>query len=285
MDYEHPEALVDCDWLQEHLRDDGIIIIDASFHLAAAKRDARAEFNAAHIPGARFFDVDEISDTSVDLPHMLPKPETFARMIGAMGIGNNHHVIAYDSNGGGMAAMRAWWMFRIFGHDKVSVLNGGLVKWTAEERKVNDRKASITPSVYFTNFAPSLVRSFGQMKKNVDTKAEQVVDVRAAGRYAGTDPEPRQNMRSGHIPGAINLPYASLFDDQQHMVLRPAENIESLINNAGIDTSRPIIASCGSGVTACALVFALYLLGKDDGAVYDGSWTEWGGRSDTPIET
>jgi thiosulfate/3-mercaptopyruvate sulfurtransferase len=286
MDYTNPDILVESGWLAERLGNEQVHIIDASFHLAAAKRDPIAEFQERHIPGARFFDVDRISDPNVDLPHMMPSPEIFADNVGKLGIRNDHHVVAYDASGGGMAAMRAWWMFRVFGHAKVSVLNGGLVKWLAEDRCCESGLADFEAAAYIpAGFNAALVRSIDQIRANIDHGGDQVVDVRAKGRFAGTEPEPRPGMRSGHIPGALNLPFGQLIDQEAHMVMRGPEELADIIDAAGIDRTRPIAASCGSGVTACVLAFALALIGKDDGAVYDGSWTEWGGRTDTPIET
>lgn len=286
MEYTNPDILVESDWLAERLGNEQVRIIDASFHLAAAKRDPIAEFQERHIPGARFFDVDKISDAGVDLPHMMPSPEVFADMVGKLGISNEHHIIAYDANGGGMAAMRAWWMFRVFGHAKVSVLNGGLVKWLAENRACENGSADTGAAVYTpAGFNAALVRSIDQIRANIDSAGDQVIDVRAKGRFEGTDPEPRPGMRSGHIPGALNLPFGQLMDKDAHMAMRGADELANIIDAAGIDRTRPIAASCGSGVTACVLAFALALIGKEDAAVYDGSWTEWGGRADTPIET
>jgi thiosulfate/3-mercaptopyruvate sulfurtransferase len=286
MTYANPEILVDSGWLAERLGDSRVRVIDASFHLAAANRDPVTEFLDQHIPGARFFDVDHISDPDGNLPHMLSSPERFAECVGALGIGNHDHVIAYDANGGGMAAMRAWWMFRVFGHEKVSVLNGGLIKWLAEDRNCESGPADAQAAPYAAaSLNAGLVRSIEQVRANIKNGGDQIVDVRAKGRFNGTEPEPRPGMRSGHIPGSLNLPFGGLLDGERNMVMRPAGELEAIIDAAGIDRARPIAASCGSGVTACVLAFALYLIGTEDAAVYDGSWTEWGGRPDTPIET
>lgn len=285
MTYANPDALVDTDWLADCLGDPSVAIIDASFHLPAANRDGEAEYGKSHIPGAVYFDINDIADTDTELPHMLPAPEIFGTKVGALGINNDTHVICYDANGGAMAAMRAWWMFRIFGHEKVSLLNGGLLKWRAEDRPVTSDKTTVTPHSYAASFDPALVRSREQVIDNIEGKQDLIVDVRSAGRYNATEPEPREGMRGGHIPGSLNLPFPDLLNADDNNTIRPADQLAAIIAGAGIAREKPIVASCGSGVTAAVLAFSLYLLGDDKSAVYDGSWTEWGGRDDTPIET
>lgn len=284
MSYVRPEALVTTDWLAGRLDDSNIAIIDASWHMPATGRDAMAEFRERHIPGAAYFDIDKIADTSVKLPHMAPGEDVFARSVGALGITNQQHVICYDSNGGAGAAMRAWWLFRLFGHTRVSVLAGGFGKWIAENRPVASGDASIHRASFAARFEPRLVRGIDDVRTNVGAAREQLVDVRSPGRFNGTEPEPRAGLRGGHIPGSINLPFPLLLDSKNHNVPRSSDEIAKTLKAAGIVTDRPIIASCGSGVTACVLAFSLYLIGED-AAVYDGSWTEWGGRTDTPVET
>ncbi len=284
MEYTHPEALVSTDWLAENLGSSDIAIIDASFHLPAAQRDSAAEFTACHIPGAVFFDIDEIADSESDLPHMLPSPEKFASCMRNLGIGSNQHVICYDTNGGPMAAMRAWWTFRVFGHDRVSVLSGGLPKWQAEGHLTQTGAPQITEKTFYTKHDFALVKNIDQILASVGSKELQVVDARSAGRFNGTDPEPRAGMRSGHIPGSINLPFQKLVDMDNFLVMRSADEIAAVIAEAGIDPENPLASSCGSGVTAAPLVLALFLLGHTRAAIYDGSWTEWGGRDDTPID-
>ena len=284
MPYVRPEALVTTDWLAGRLDDPNIAIVDASWHMPATARDGMAEFRERHIQGAVYFDIDKIADTGVKLPHMAPSEEVFARAVGALGISNQQHVVCYDSNAGAGAAMRAWWLFRLFGHARVSVLAGGLGKWIAEGRPVTGGDADVRRAVFVARFEPRLVRGIDDVRTNIGAAREQLVDVRSAGRFNATEPEPRAGLRGGHIPGSINLPFPLLLDPKNHNVPRPAEEIAKAIKAAGIDTDRPIVASCGSGVTACVLAFALHLIGED-AAVYDGSWTEWGGRSDTPVET
>ena len=284
MSYVRAEALVTTDWLAGRLNDPNIAIVDASWHMPATGRDPAAEFRAKHIPGARFFDIDKIADTSVKLPHMIPSEDVFARSIGGLGIANEQHVVAYDTNGGAGAAMRAWWMFRLFGHRRVSVLAGGFAKWTAETRPTESGEPVVRRTAFVAHLDPQLVRSIEDIRMNMGNGREQLVDVRSAGRFNGTEAEPRAGLRGGHIPGSISLPYPQLLDPANHMVPRSAKEIIAAIDKAGIDRERPIVASCGSGVTACVLAFALHLIGEN-AAVYDGSWTEWGGRTDTPVET
>ncbi len=284
MDYVHPEALVTTDWLADNLGASDISIIDASFHLPAAQRNPQAEFGATHIPGAVFFDINDIADDDTDLPHMLPSPEKFSSRMRKLGIGSEQHIICYDTNGGPMAAMRAWWTFRIFGHDRVSVLSGGLPKWQNEDRPTESGETLVTEKHFFAKFDPTLVRSLDQMLRKIDSGADQAVDARSTGRYNGTEPEPRAGIRSGHIPGAISLPFQKLVDTENFLVMRSADELKAAIEEAGIDPEKPLVSSCGSGVTAAPLVLALYLLGHTRAAIYDGSWTEWGGRDDTPID-
>ncbi len=285
MDYANAHALVDTGWLAEHLGSPGCRVIDATYFLPGAKRDAKAEFAAEHIPGAVFFDIDDICDSGSDLPHMLPDAETFSAKVGALGIADTDKVVVYDTNGGGMAAARVWWTFRVFGHDDVCLLNGGMKTWLAEGRPVTDEAPSPQPAAYAAVKNDVLVRDIEQMLANVKSGNEQVIDARAKERFEGTAPEPREGARSGHIPGSLNLPFVQFFDKDRNFVMRDAEELTQAIAAAGLDLDRPITASCGSGVTASMLAFGLYLIGKKDVAVYDGSWSEWGRRQDTPIET
>jgi thiosulfate/3-mercaptopyruvate sulfurtransferase len=280
--YVHPEALVSTEWLAAHLNDPNVRVVDATYHLPTAKRDPRAEYVAEHIPGAAFFDVDGISDPTTDLPHMIPKPADFAAAVSALGIGNDQHVICYDSYGL-MSAARAWWMFRLFGHDKVSVLDGGLPKWKREGRPVDNKPRVPAKSSFVAQFRPDLVRSKTDVKANIASKAAQVLDARSAGRFAGKDPEPRAGLRGGHIPDSRNLPYNQLVGSDNTVL--PAAELKAKFSAAGIDPNRPVITSCGSGVTACVLFLGLHLIGADKVAVYDGSWSEWGLPGDTPVVT
>ena len=283
MAVEADKWLVETDWLATRLDAPGLVVVDGSMHLPTAKRNARAEYLAAHIPGALFFDIDDISDKSSTLPHMLPPPELFASRMKKMGIGDGMQVIAYDSEGLYSAA-RVWWMFRAMGHEDVCVLNGGLKKWKAEGRPLEDGEPRRRSERHFTaRLNAELVRDVGDVKNAIGSRAAQIVDARAAARFEGSVPEPRAGLRSGHIPGSRNVPFASLLNADG--TLRPAAELRSIFRNAGVDTARPVVASFGSGVTAGVIALALAMLGRPDAAVYDGSWTEWGADASLPIET
>ena len=274
-------AIVSTEWLAEHLGDPDVHVVDATWHMPHLKRDARQEFAEAHIPGAVFFDIDAIADADTDLPHMLPSPEKFAREVGALGIGDGDQVVVYDVRGV-VSAARVWWTFRAFGHEDVAVLDGGLRQWRAEGRPVESGTPSPIGRRLTARLRPALVRDLEAVRANVATRAAQVIDARSRGRFAGTEPEPRAGLRGGHIPGSLNLPYDELY--RADGTLRPEPELRDVFSKAGLDPSRPVITSCGSGVTASVLALALHLLGQRDVAVYDGSWSEWGGRSDTPVE-
>lgn len=277
------DALVTTDWLAENLDNTDIVVLDGTYHLPTAKRDAGAEFAGKHIPGAIRFDIDDICDPDDPLPHMMPTPALFAEKVSALGISNDHRVVVYDVYGLQSAA-RVWWMFRVFGHDNVAVLNGGLPKWEAEGRAVTAEVAARPATDFKAGFRPELVRGIDDIRNTIENGGAQIVDVRSAGRFTAAEPEPRAGMRSGHMPGAVNLPYTDILDPAFREFKSPAVIAEHL-RAAEVNTDGPIITSCGSGVTACAVSLALFLVGKPDAAVYDGSWSEWGGRQDTPIVT
>jgi thiosulfate/3-mercaptopyruvate sulfurtransferase len=283
MPYARPEALISTDWLAAHLSDPHVRVVDSSFKLPGITPTAREDYDKGHISGAVFFDIDDVCEPGTTLPHMIPSPDVFARKLGALGISDDDRVVVYDSAGLSSAG-RAWWMLRMFGHPEVALLDGGLPKWRAEGRPLHTADPTPQPRRFTARFDPSLVRDKQGLIGNLATRREQLVDARAAGRFDGTVPEPRPGMRSGHIPGSRNVPY-ELVTDPRTRQLRSAEELVGLFRDAGVALDRPIVTSCGSGVTACALAFALHLIGHPGAAVYDGSWSEWGLPGDTPIET
>jgi len=276
------EAIVTTEWLAKHLSDPDLRVVDGTWHMPHLKREPRAEFEAAHVPGAVFFDIDATADRTTTLPHMLPTAEQFGAAVGALGIGNGDRVVVYDVRGV-VSAARVWWTFRAFGHDAIAVLDGGLRAWRAEGRPVESGPGRPTPRPFTARRRPELVRDVEAMRANIGTRAAQVLDARSAGRFAGTEPEPRAGLRGGHIPGSLNLPYETLY--RPDGTLKPPDELRAAVTAAGIDLGRPVVTTCGSGVTASVLALALYLIGRHDVAVYDGSWSEWGSRSDTPVET
>ncbi len=284
MDYTNPHALVDTAWLADNLNNPEVCVVDATFFLPTMKRDAGAEFEQCHIPGAVFFDIDAIAEENTDLPHMLPDAATFGREAGRLGIGNTTLVVAYDVHCGSAAASRVWWTFRVFGHQRVAVLDGGLPKWRNEGHPTEKGTPSPDVKRFQTTMNRAMVRSADDLLANIAGHAEQVIDARSAGRFAGADPEPRPAKKAGHIPGSLNQPFNDLIDPEAGVV-RSASEIAATFDHAGVDRTRPIVTTCGSGVTAAFVSFSLYLIGVGNAAVYDGSWAEWGNRHDTPVET
>src|SRR5689334_108087 len=277
------DPLVTTDWLAAHLNDANVRIIDASFKMPGVLPLPKDDYLNAHIPGAVFFDVDAVSDHESPLPHMFPSAEQFGRDVGALGVGNDDTVVIYDA-GGWVAGPRAWWMFLSYGHDKVRILDGGLKKWRAEGRPVEGGEVPARPASFKAAYDARRVRSIGEMIANVSSQAEQVIDARAADRFEGRVAEPRQGLRSGHIPGSRNLPYNQLFDAATG-AMKPLDELRKAFAAAGVDTARPIVTSCGSGVSAAVLTLALYRLGVRGSALYDGSWSEWGVEAGPPVAT
>ena len=277
--------LVSTDWLAAHLSEPNIRVADASWYLPQSGRNARAEFESAHIPGAVFFDIDALSDQTTTLPHMLPDPVAFSSGVRKLGVGDNHFVVFYDG-AGIYSAARALWMMRAMGHAKTAVLDGGFPKWKREGRPVEtagDRPLAIGRRHFTAKPDAKILRDFGSMWRNLETKSEQVVDARSPARFRGEEAEPRPGVRPGHIPGSINVYYAEMLTPEGTM--RPASELKRLFAERGVDIERSIVTSCGSGVTAALVSLALEVAGAKETAVYDGSWSDWGARQDAPLAT
>jgi len=277
------DPLVSTEWLASHMSDANVKLLDATFKLPGILPLPKDDYLAAHIPGAVYFDVDAVSDHANPLPHMFPSAEQFGRDVGALGISNGDTVVIYDA-GGWVAAPRAWWMFLSYGHRDVRILNGGLKKWRAEGRSVQAGEVTAKPAAFKASYDARRVRSIEQMIANVASHAEQVIDARASERFEGRVPEPRPGIRPGHIPGALNLPYNNLFDTATG-TMKPLDELKKAFAGVGVDTAKPIVTSCGSGVSAAVLTLALYRLGVENTALYDGSWSEWGKADGPPIAT
>jgi thiosulfate/3-mercaptopyruvate sulfurtransferase len=275
-------AIVTTEWLAAMLGSPGIQVVDGSWYLPGSGRDAAAEYASGHIPGAVFFDLDATSDPTTPLPHMLPSAERFAERMVALGLNDSDHIVVYDGSGVNLSAPRVWWTFRTFGHERVSVLDGGIGKWRQEGRPLEPGVAVRAPGRFTARLDGKAVRDLASVRANLQRREEQLVDTRSAGRFAGLEPEPRSGLRGGHVPGSLNLPFTDLVRPDGTML--PPPELRRLLSQAGIDLSRPVVATCGSGTSACALVLGLHLVGHESAAVYDGAWAEWGGRADTPVE-
>jgi thiosulfate/3-mercaptopyruvate sulfurtransferase len=275
------KIFVTADWLQERLGQPGLSIVDGSTYLPVHKRDARAEYEAGHIPGALFFDHDDVVDPDSKLPHTLPPPGVFARMVGSMGIAADDTIVVYDGPGL-FSAPRVRWMFRTMGAKNVFLLEGGADRWKAEGRPLTAEPTKVAPNLFEVSFDAGKVAYLTEMRRIVETGERQIADARPAGRFTGADPEPRPGVRGGHMPGAASVPATSLSKDGK---LLPPEALRDIFNQAGVDLDKPVVTSCGSGVTAAVISLALETLGHKDNKLYDGSWSEWGALNDTPVVT
>lgn len=276
-------AVVSTEWLAKELGRPGLRVIDASWYLPGSGRDAAGDYRAGHIPGAVFFDLDASSDPRSPLPHMLPTEAEFAERMASLGLSDPDDIVVYDGSGVNLSAPRVWWMFRVFGHPRVAVLDGGIGKWRHERRVLETGVVTPSPGHFTARLDRRGVRDLAEIHANIYQGAEQLVDVRSAGRFTGEEPEPRPGLRGGHIPGSINLPFTELVNADG--TLLPPDELRRRLLGAGLDLSRPVVATCGSGTSACALVLSLHLLGHTQTAVYDGAWSEWGAREDTPVES
>jgi thiosulfate/3-mercaptopyruvate sulfurtransferase len=274
--------VVSTEWLATRLGTPELRVIDASWYLPGSGRDAAAEYAAGHIPGAIFFDVDAHSDRESPLPHMLPTEAEFAEGMGRLGLNDSDDIVVYDGSGVNLSAPRVWWMFRIFGHSRVAVLDGGFGRWRNEHRPVEQGLVTLPPARFTARLDRAAVRDLASVRANIHEGVEQLVDARSAGRFTGREPEPRPGLRGGHVPGSVNLPFTELV--RPDGTLLPAVELRCRLVGAGIDLSRPVVVTCGSATSACAVVLSLHVIGHTQAAVYDGAWAEWAGRADTPVE-
>ena len=295
MEYTNPDALVSTQWLADHVEDPMVRIVDATWYPVFSGNDGIDAYEVRHIPGAVFWDAEDITDLNTNLPHMTPDDEEFIESMSQLGISNEHRVIVYDAQGGHSVALRAWWMLRLFGHANVALLDGGLQRWIREKRPLSDVNPRFSETTFDITHNNAMVRDVSQMLANLHSKAEQIVDMRAAKQFSGEEPDPyavelahmlkrETEPQRGHIPGARNLQLSALLDPQKDYTVRPADDLIKAFVDAGIDVSRPITAMCGAGSVAAVVPFALHLLGYDIGAIYEGSWSEWANFDGTPAE-
>ena len=285
MDYVNPHALVDTEWLAEHLGDPDLRMVDATWFPPGAGRIADIEYEIRHVPGAVYLDSDALCGTE-PFHHILPDAAKFAEAVGNLGIGNEHRVVVYDANGGWLVAAWAWWLFRVFGHENVALLDGGMLKWMREKRPLGEEPPVPRPCTFVPRPNPALVRDIDHMLGNLDRRREQVVDVRNAERFAGAKPDAYNDdpAKLGHIPGSVNVLYTALMDEKDAHVVGSADRMAGALADAGLDLNRPIVTYCGTGIVAAVVNLALFMLGHADNAIYDRSFAEWGNRADTPVE-
>jgi thiosulfate/3-mercaptopyruvate sulfurtransferase len=283
MTAESLEALVSTEWLADHLSDADVKILDCTWYHESTNLDGRTQYRGRHLPGSVHFDIDHIADKSSSLPHMLPTALDFAKKVGLLGVSSSNRVIVYDRHCGGAAAARAWWMFRVFGHKRVAMLDGGFGKWAKEKLPAEMTPVRPEPQTFTATFAPSLVRDLARMQENLTNKTEQVIDARGPAKFDGTQEDVFPFKRLGHIPGSINLPWGDLIHPETGAFIE-ADTLAVRFAQAGIDLQRPIVSTCASGTLSCVIALGLYLLGHPDAAVYDGAWAEWSQASDTPAE-
>ncbi len=277
-----PKTLVSTDWLQAHLKDPDLRILDASYYLPDMGRDGRAEYEAAHIPGARFFDIDEISDARSEMPHMVPAPEKFMSRMRAMGVGDGHQVVVYDG-AGLFSAARVWWHFRHMGKTDIAVLDGGMPKWVAEGREIEDMPPIMRDRHITVSVQNQMITDATRVALASKLGDHEILDARSPGRFKGEEPEPREGLRSGHIPGSKNVHYRTLLNEDGTM--KAPADLKAVFDAAGADLGKPVITTCGSGVTAAIIALALERIGVDRVALYDGSWAEWGSHEQLGVET
>jgi thiosulfate/3-mercaptopyruvate sulfurtransferase len=281
--FTNPDALVSTEWLAQHLDAPDVRVVDATFFLPNEGRNALEEYEEEHIPGAVFFDIDEIAEPETELPHMLPSTKRFDELVGALGIHNDDQLVVYDRRGM-MSAPRVWWTFKAMGHGPVAVLDGGLEKWRREQRPLESGTVERKPRRYTARLDAKKVRDINDIRTNLDSQSEQVLDARAADRFAAEAPELWPGRRRGHIPGSLNLPWNDLVDSESG-TFKPLPELRNKFAKAGVDPERPVVTTCGSGITAAVLSFGLHLAGQEKTALYDASWSEWGLPGDTPVET
>jgi thiosulfate/3-mercaptopyruvate sulfurtransferase len=276
-----PANLVSTDWLADHLTDDTVKILDCTWHHVSTNLDGRTQYRGRHLPGSVHFDIDHVAAPAADLPHMLPDALDFQKKVGLLGIGDGDKVVVYDRLCGGSAAARVWWMFRVFGHAEIALLDGGFGKWTKEKRPTEMSAVRPEPRAFAAHYTPALVRDLARMKANVDSRMEQVIDARGPGKFDGSQDDVFPVRKRGHIPNAVNIPWGDLIHPETG-VFMPPDALAARFARAGIDLARPIVATCASGILSGMIALGLHILGHENAAVYDGSWAEWGQADDTP---